>query len=321
MGVDPIHLHDYLLLAGISIFYYDYLLTFGDEYWRIWKTPKHAGSYIFFLNRYLTFFGDIAVNAANFSHFKSEDSCRHYSFYRQLLLIAAQVVVCVLSFLRTYALYSRNKWVALAIVSLGFSLLGISCWAVVGQKDSVDLNGGCHEALGRITAIRIAVAWESLFVYDLMIFFLTMYKTWKTRRNNPIVRASGRLDLLSLMFRDGAVYFAVMAIVNLANTLTFYLLQPILRGALSTFASSVSVTMMSRLMLNLYESASGTGILTGTTAAAASSSNNSTTLLFTSHAAVHVERDDAGAYDVDSPDEYELRDMSPRPRPHSEASV
>ncbi|EMD34819.1 hypothetical protein CERSUDRAFT_116996 [Gelatoporia subvermispora B] len=321
MGSDPVYLHNYLHLAGISIFYYDFTLTFSDEYWRIWKQRKHAGSYLFFLNRYLTFLGDIAVNVGNFSHFKSDLSCEHYSFYRQVLLIVAQVVVCVLSFLRTYALYRRSKWIAAFILTMGLSLLGLSCWAVIGQKDTVDLNGGCHTGLDRITAIRTAVAWESLFVFDLMIFFLTMYKTWDNRVTRPLVRASGKLDLLSLIFRDGAMYFAVMAVANLANTLTFYFLQPLLRGVLSTFASSVSVAMMSRLMLNLHEGATGTGILTGTTAAtAASASDNSTTLLFTSQitfghdaqAPDPYERD----HDIDPPEEieYELRDMGARRR-------
>ncbi|KAI0937555.1 hypothetical protein AcW1_001597 [Taiwanofungus camphoratus] len=73
------------------------------------------------------------------------------------------------------------------------------------------------------------------------------------------------------------MYFAVMASVNLANTLTFYVLQPLLRGVLSTLASSVSVTMMSRLMLNLHEIASP-----HMTPVTDPSTDNSTTLLFTS---------------------------------------
>ncbi|KAG5734400.1 hypothetical protein E4T56_gene7159 [Termitomyces sp. T112] len=55
--------------------------------------------------------------------------------------------------------------------------------------------------------------------------------------------------------KDGAIYFAVMAFANLANILTFYLCGPFMRGGLSTFASGISVTMISRLMLNLHENA------------------------------------------------------------------
>ncbi|KAF8874537.1 hypothetical protein BD779DRAFT_251463 [Infundibulicybe gibba] len=63
------------------------------------------------------------------------------------------------------------------------------------------------------------------------------------------------LTLITLLLRDGAIYFAVMALSNLANILTFYLCGPFLRGGLSTFSTSISVTIMSRLILNLHETA------------------------------------------------------------------
>ncbi|KIM74721.1 hypothetical protein PILCRDRAFT_695652 [Piloderma croceum F 1598] len=47
-----------------------------------------------------------------------------------------------------------------------------------------------------------------------------------------------------------------MALANLANILTFYLARPTLRGCLSLCASCISVTMMSRFMLNLHSAAS-----------------------------------------------------------------
>ncbi|KAK7455229.1 hypothetical protein VKT23_011102 [Stygiomarasmius scandens] len=49
----------------------------------------------------------------------------------------------------------------------------------------------------------------------------------------------------------GSLYFVVVALSNMINILTFYLTEPAFRGALTTFASCVSVTMMSRLILNL----------------------------------------------------------------------
>ncbi|KAJ8453745.1 hypothetical protein ONZ45_g19585 [Pleurotus djamor] len=51
---------------------------------------------------------------------------------------------------------------------------------------------------------------------------------------------------------SGALYFAVMVLANLLNILTFYLPSPLLRGSLATFASLTSVTMISRLLLNLH---------------------------------------------------------------------
>lgn len=45
------------------------------------------------------------------------------------------------------------------------------------------------------------MSWESLFLFDLTIFCLTLFKTWQERRRNPIT--IGRNDIVSLVMRDG----------------------------------------------------------------------------------------------------------------------
>ena len=46
----------------------------------------------------------------------------------------------------------------------------------------------------------IAVAWEALFVYDLMIFSLTLYRSYKERLEYGVPMHT---DLFSLIIRDG----------------------------------------------------------------------------------------------------------------------
>ena len=46
-----------------------------------------------------------------------------------------------------------------------------------------------------------ALAWEALFIFDLMIFLLTFYKTYKEQLKYSLAE---RLDLLSLIVRGGA---------------------------------------------------------------------------------------------------------------------
>lgn len=250
--VSQLYLHNYLHLLGIVIFFYDYAITFDDEYWRVWRTPTTGASLVFLLNRYFAFFTNIAITAGNFATFKTTQSCARYAFYRQLCLIIIQVIVAVNQFLRIYALYSRSRRIAALIFSIGGILLALSIWAVIGQKSDISLSEGCHLASSRLSAIRIAVAWESLFIYDFLIFSLTFLKTYRQR---SMYSGPGRNDLIALIVRDGAIYFAVMACAQCANTMTFYLCPPALRGVLSTFASNVSVTMMCRFMLNLHRTA------------------------------------------------------------------
>ncbi|KIK56437.1 hypothetical protein GYMLUDRAFT_247932 [Collybiopsis luxurians FD-317 M1] len=95
---------------------------------------------------------------------------------------------------------------------------------------------------------------------------MTLRRAYKTRNELRQLR----IPLVDIILRDGSLYFGIMAFANAINISTFYVsvnsiipsdynsqpLQypfPYMRGALSTFASSMSVTMMSRLMFNLHK--------------------------------------------------------------------
>ncbi|KAF8997734.1 hypothetical protein BDQ17DRAFT_1283761 [Cyathus striatus] len=246
---------NFLHVFAISILYYDHLITTGNEINFLWKRPKGPSTFWFFLNRYFSFFGNLVVIIVSFMTIP-EASCKAYNLFRQLLLVLNQVLVCILLTLRIYALYGRSLRILVCMVGSGAVLLIVACWSLFGQKHLASgplPETGCHVGLTRETAIHIASAWEALMMYDTMIFSFTLYRTWTTRRDRGVTRIQD--PLLSLVLRDGALYYAAMALANLSNILTFYLCGPFLRGALSTVASSISVTMMSRIMLNLHQNA------------------------------------------------------------------
>ncbi|KIY53754.1 hypothetical protein FISHEDRAFT_68620 [Fistulina hepatica ATCC 64428] len=98
---------------------------------------------------------------------------------------------------------------------------------------------------------RLATSWEALMVFDALIFFLTFARTYSvSRRTRALWSNFTAVPLTTIMLRDGAIYFAVMSLANLANLAGSYL-----KGCLSSFTSCISITMMSRLMLNLHERA------------------------------------------------------------------
>ncbi|KAI0795412.1 hypothetical protein C8Q75DRAFT_448834 [Abortiporus biennis] len=253
--VYQLYLHNYLHLLGVSILYYDYVITFSDEVSYVWFKPKSGAAWLFLLNRYFSLFADVGVNIGNFFPFKSELPCRRYSLYRTIVIVGAQVIVAVIMFLRTYALYGQTRSILYLMLSVGFILLGLSVWGVTKQQSMISVGYlGCHLVESIQMGIRTAIAWESLFAYDTMIFILTLLKTFRQRRrfkglaSSPHYHRHAFGNLADLVFRDGAMYFGVMACANFANTMTFY---GALKGVLSTFASSISVTMINRVMLNL----------------------------------------------------------------------
>jgi hypothetical protein len=63
------------------------------------------------------------------------------------------------------------------------------------------------------SATHLAIPWAVLMCIDVLIFALTAARTWH----------AGEADSLALVVRrDGAAYFAAMALVNLANILSFF---------------------------------------------------------------------------------------------------
>ncbi|KAG6877336.1 hypothetical protein C0992_010246 [Termitomyces sp. T32_za158] len=98
----------------------------------------------------------------------------------------------------------------------------------------------------------------------MVIFSLTVYKSW--RRGDRVHKS-----VFTLLLRDGAIYFGIIAIIELVTVIPFHvasackyllcisqvyqgdlgLFQEYQRGDTATLANVVASIMISRLMLNL----------------------------------------------------------------------
>ncbi|KAI9432964.1 hypothetical protein H4582DRAFT_2082796 [Lactarius indigo] len=279
--------------ATIALLYYDHILTFPAEVSHIWSQPISVNTLLFLLNRYVALLGNITVPLVGFSglisltvrrQFTHEflhsrlilsppQSCASATYVRQGLLVLSQVLVSVTLAIRIIALYHSTRRIILWVVGCGTLLAGVTCWSLVGQHAAfVPDVPGCYYLIPETTyvftafepghtsytffknsGIHLAFAWEAQAIFDALVFSLTVMRTLKMRKlHNMEINLSG-MGLLDVLLRDGALYFAVMALANLANIFTFYFSRPALKGFLSTPASCVSVTLCSRLVLHLYE--------------------------------------------------------------------
>ncbi|KAJ7048475.1 hypothetical protein C8F01DRAFT_1339661 [Mycena amicta] len=245
-----IRMHDCLHLIGITLLFYDHLITFGDEVRLLWRRARTTSAHWFFAVRYAGLVGNIPVTVFSF-YSLSGNWCHVYHTGHQIVIVGTQLLACVVMLLRTHALYGRSRRFLAILLSISLCLIAVVVWSTLGQHSySIDAFPGCHVVVvDEATQYHLAAAWESLFAFDAMIFILTLYKTYSTWRH---VGSYTHIPVHTLILRDGALYFGAMALANLGNILTFYLAGPVLAGALSTIASCVSVTMVSRLMLNLH---------------------------------------------------------------------
>ncbi|KAG1729519.1 uncharacterized protein EDB91DRAFT_1159446 [Suillus paluster] len=248
-------MHSYSVLVANSILIYDHIVTLPEEITFIWCRPKARSAVLFFINRYVALLGNICGLVMDFLPV-SDKSCSHYVLARQLLIYFQQFIVCLILTLRVYALYGGNKRLVKWIVTIGLGLAGAASAGTFGHfssNETILLGIGCYETYTAKTAARLGLAWLALFVFELLIFALTVYRIFRIR---GLLRLSlvTRRNIVDIIFHDGAMYFGAMVLCNIPNILTYYSGSVATRGSLATFTSCMSVTLISRLMLNLHKS-------------------------------------------------------------------
>ncbi|CAA7268611.1 unnamed protein product [Cyclocybe aegerita] len=258
-----------LAIIAYSLLVYDYCLTFVAEVERFWSIRGiNWASGLFYLNRYMVLVGHIPVMIEYFWSTSNPDKlqmsvlitsialilhnidprCDRLQTYHQYLAVVIQFVVACMLIMRMYALYGRSRFVLALYICVTAAAGAIACWAIIGgrktKKHEVDVPIGCAVSVARDRAIRFAAAWSGMLIFDSLVFGMTLYKSLTLPRLRGV-------NLISVLLRDGSMYFGIIMVSNFTNVLTFLLGGPFTRGVATTFTNVISSVMISRLMLNL----------------------------------------------------------------------
>lgn len=247
--------HLYADLVANSVLIYDHAVTLPEEITFIWRRPKILSAMLFLVNRYLAYVGNIFGLFIDFLPAVSDESCSRYMLARELFFFLQQITVCLTLTLRIYALYGRSRRLLSCMMIIGLALTGGASAGTFGDNSNTAIyisGSDCHNTLTAEKAIRYGVAWIAVFIYELLIFVLTVFRAYKTRGSMLLSPSSG--NILDIIFQDGTMYFAVMTLINLPNILTYYCGSVITRGNLAVFTSCMSATLISRMVLNLHKS-------------------------------------------------------------------
>ncbi|EDR09419.1 uncharacterized protein LACBIDRAFT_318990 [Laccaria bicolor S238N-H82] len=167
--------------------------------------------------------------------------------------------------MRVYVLYERSRRVLAVLVGMALTVISFGCWSVLGTKNTTpDMD-----PVLPVGGIHIGAAWGGMLVFDSVIFVMTVLKSFPLRSKSQ--------DLITVLLRDGTIYFSVILAVNLTNILILVLGGVTLYeesrysadervGLLRYFAftkhlyirrfpHSISSVMISRLVLNLRDPA------------------------------------------------------------------
>ncbi|KAG1730318.1 hypothetical protein EDB19DRAFT_2027506 [Suillus lakei] len=243
--------HSYVILMANSILMYDHMVTLTEEIAFIWRRPKALSAMSFLVNRYVAMFGNIYGLFVDFMPISNE-------------LFEIHAIQTAVHFSST--IHRLRKWLLTWITIICLALAGGACAGSFGhytKNETTTPGGHCFELytaeayviIFAILYARFGLAWLAIFAFELLIFVLTVHRTCKTRGLLRL-RLVTRRNILDLILQDGAMYFGTMTLCNIPNIMMYYSRSGDLRGSLglATFTSCMSVTLMSRLMLNLHKS-------------------------------------------------------------------
>ncbi|KIK54639.1 hypothetical protein GYMLUDRAFT_249356 [Collybiopsis luxurians FD-317 M1] len=236
---EQIQLQSYFDLPSTTLLFWDHLLTLSDEVQYLWKRPVRPTTALFFLSRYVAVLGNIVMTLSVFSSTFPESRYRVFCIrvistgnrqFSQLLAISYlsrtpphRDAGLTLLTIRIYALYHSSRRVLTALVLIASVLVALAIFsAFFGQSnESEEAPLGCHTELSFLAAVKIGAAWEALFLYDVILFAMILYRAYKTRHELQFLRQT-KISLLVIVLRDGTVYFGMMAFANAINISTFY---------------------------------------------------------------------------------------------------
>ncbi|KAI8986818.1 hypothetical protein BD414DRAFT_487124 [Trametes punicea] len=95
---------------------------------------------------------------------------------------------------------------------------------------------------------RLFYTWVAELVFDSVVFFATLYRTITLYRRTVIGDAQ---SLITIIMRDGIMYFTAIFASNLVTVLIFIFAVDDLKVINATFSNLITSLMVSRLMLNL----------------------------------------------------------------------
>ncbi|KAJ7734073.1 hypothetical protein B0H16DRAFT_155595 [Mycena metata] len=242
-----------LILVPFTVLVYEYLLTLEREVSMFWGIRLTWASFFFYLNRYTSLFGTLPILIQYYSTTtdpRKQPVCRILRGYHQYFALLSQVVVAAMLIMRTFALYQRSKPIMAFMLVVTFGVF-VSALVILFSGNDIDTLApniaafGCPEGTSRAKSLRLAGAWSGMLVFDIMIFFLTLARAFKMNA------AARRGDLLTLLVRDGSIYFGLIVLINACNIGTYTMSGPFLRGGATTVTNAASSVMISRLMFNI----------------------------------------------------------------------
>ncbi|KAJ7729717.1 hypothetical protein B0H14DRAFT_3511716 [Mycena olivaceomarginata] len=243
--------------AAFTILIWDHIDTLATEVEYIWKGKKGIIVYLFLLNRYLTplgfmvnlfaYLSPVWTNDTAHSHLWS--SCHHFIRFEGAMTVIGIHVVGIMMLLRISALYSTQRIVVGAVFVLWLVMFSVNAWLLTrGEAVLHNPESGVRACTmifpPELSTIASSSAWLPL-LYDSVVLVLTLRKTL------PLLKKGSGTFMVKRLLEDGLIYYAAIFSVTLVLTIMIISAPPGLKNIAAQLELLITVTMMSRITLNL----------------------------------------------------------------------
>ncbi|OJT08115.1 hypothetical protein TRAPUB_970 [Trametes pubescens] len=190
-----------------GLYFWEYVTSLDFE-WGFFTGKKrfHYPAIFYFLNRYCLLFTMIGILIALDT--TTEIDCQALYTFNQIMGQAASGLASINLSIRTMALWSHHRWIVIPIVVIILGHWSLILQGVLVKASWVD-GQGCLVTGSNNTILAATFIYSMCF--DLIILLLSMYKL-------VIGVKGGRSQLMTLLFKDGLVYFIIAFLSNLLAT-------------------------------------------------------------------------------------------------------
>ncbi|PPR06274.1 hypothetical protein CVT24_000893 [Panaeolus cyanescens] len=236
---------------------YDHLLTFDDEIRYMWNRKKGFPFWLFLIFRYVTPIVSLINLVSEHDPNWIGDVCKNWIWLPVAVGPIVSMATGIILILRVHAIYSQADWVLWVTVPVYLGQLVVMGWAIPSGVPAQLPPGwvGCIPIPEPGTGIRLSSIYIAALVFDAVIFALTLGRAIYYRFTGSLI------PLITLVIRDGTLYFAVIFTVNLTNVFLLALAPADLSAINAPFASMITAILVARLMMNLRAAADNQSIV------------------------------------------------------------
>ncbi|KAK7680417.1 hypothetical protein QCA50_016658 [Cerrena zonata] len=266
----------YTNMAAASLLVYDCILTIHDEITLIWPSRLNLVKILFFLTRYMAF---VDVSLVLYYQLKPQITVHECEIVYKLagwFILIGIIIAETILLVRTWAIWGRGSKLAISFLILfalaagpALAIQNMFMNSIVFAPLSNPATPGCLVVAGSPV---IAISFIIVIIIETIVLILTLIKAIQHCKLYyshcgiltevfTSVRLTGRQDFLSVLYRDGLLFYVYCLSISVANLIVIVGTPRGLATTLALIQRVLHSCLTSRILVHLRLASSRDSIL------------------------------------------------------------